>query len=444
MNTNSYNDAIDTRIVFRIYAAMAWLAGGVLLLVGPYFFPLELVGFPRAGGLVARITGAVLIGAGCFAWPLSTVDDPEARRRALGWWAAGHLQVLSMTAVGVMGRVGEPGPGIQVALGALLTATLLLWHFNRTADGVPLSGLPSHTSLLGDPAQASVLRLRSTYEEQIRAAAGQEERNRLARDLHDSVKQQIFAIQTSAATAQARFASDPSGASAALEQVRDSAREAMAEMEAMLDQLRAAPLENVGLVEALKKQCEALRFRTGAEVGVTIGELPPSSSLPPGAQAVVFRVAQEALANIGRHARPTRVTVTLDSTDRSVQLRIDDNGVGFDPGQLGVGMGLGNMRSRAASVGGTLAVTTQPGNGTLVRLSVPRAAPETDDIGYYRRRVVSSSILFILWTALTVWMAFGQSSATLVWNLPADAFMAVLFGRAILAYVRVRRQLEMK
>ncbi len=444
MNANTYADAIDSRIVFKVYAALAWLAGGVLLLAGPYFFPLELAGLPRAGGLIARIAGAIVIAAGCFAWPFSTVDDPEARRRALGWWAAGHLQVLSMVAVGVIGRIGEPGAGVQVALGALLTAALLLWHFNRTADGLPPSGLPSHTPLLGDPDQASVQRLRSTYEEQIRAAAGQEERNRLARDLHDSVKQQIFAIQTSAATAQARFASDPSGASGAIEQVRESAREAMAEMEAMLDQLRAAPLENVGLVEALRKQCEALRFRTGAEVQVTVGELPPSHSLPPGAQEVVFRVAQEALANAGRHARATHVTVTLDSTEHSLQLRIEDDGIGFDAGQAGGGMGLGNMRSRAAAIGGTIAVTTGPGNGTLVRLSVPRAAPETDDIGYYRRRVVVYCLLFIGFVAWATGTAFKQSPTTLMFNLPMTVFFAVLLARASLAYVRVRRQLERK
>ncbi len=444
MTANPYNDVIDTRVVFKAYSAAAWLAGGVLLFAGPYLFPLELAGLPRAGGLVARIAGAIVIAAGCFAWPLAHVDDPETRRRALGWWAAGHLQILSMTAVGVIGRIGEPPPGVQVALGALLTATLLLWHFNRTADGVPLSGLPSHTPLFGEPAQASVQRLRSTYEEQIRAAAGQEERNRLARDLHDSVKQQIFAIQTSAATAQARFASDPSGASGALEQVRESAREAMAEMEAMLDQLRATPLENVGLVEALKKQCEALRFRTGAEVRVTAGELPPSHSLPPGAQDVVFRIAQEALANVGRHARATHVTVTLDSTERSLQLRIEDDGIGFDTGQPGGGMGLGNMRSRAAAIGGTIAVTTEPGKGTLVRLSVPRAAPETDDIGYYRRRVLVWSLLFLGFVAWVVGTAFGQSPTTLMFNVPMAVFLAVLFGRAILGYVRVKRDREMK
>jgi signal transduction histidine kinase len=439
MAANTYNDAIDTRVVFKAYAVISWFGGVLLLIVGPYFFPLALAGYPEADGLVARIAGAAVIAAGCFAWPFVHVDDPDARRQALGWWAAGHLQVLCMTAVGVIGRLGEPGPGAQVALASLFAAALLLWHFNQTADGMPHSGLPNHTPLFGNPGQASVQRLRTTYEEQIRAAAGQEERNRLARDLHDSVKQQIFAIQTSAATAQARFASDPLGASRALAQVRESAHEAMAEMEAMLDQLRAAPLENVGLVEALKKQCEALGFRTGTDVRVVVGELPPSHSLPPGAQEVVLRIAQEALANVGRHARAAHVTVTLESTERSLQLRVEDDGVGFDSGDTGGGMGLGNMRSRAASVGGTLAVTTQPGNGTLMRLSVPRAAPETDDIRYYRRRVLSWGLLFILLAAQTVFNVFGRSSMTLVWYLPLDLFFAVLFWRAILAFVRVKR-----
>jgi signal transduction histidine kinase len=444
MSANTYSDAIDTRIVFRAYAAVAWLGGVLLLVAGPHFFPLELAGYAGAGGLVVRIVGAIVISAGCFAWPLAHVDDPYARRRALGWWAAGHLQVLSMMAVGVIGRIGEPGPGVQVALGALLTATLLLWHFNQTGDGLPQSGLPSHTPLFGDQGQASIERLRSTYEEQIRAAAGQEERHRLARDLHDSVKQQIFAIQTAAATAQARFTADPLGASGAIEQVRESAREAMAEMEAMLDQLRAAPLENTGLAEALKKQCEALGFRTGADVRFTTGELPPSHSLPPGAQEVVFRVAQEALANVGRHARASHVAVTLDSTGHSLQLRIEDDGVGFDAGQPGGGMGLGNMRSRAASIGGTLAVTTQPGNGTLVRLSLPRAAPETDDIGYYRRRVLFGGVGFVVWIRFTVWAASEQSGMTLVVNVPLTVAYAVLLGRMVVGWVRVRRQREIR
>jgi signal transduction histidine kinase len=444
MAANTFNDAVDTRVVFRAYAFIAWIGGGLLLLFGPYFFPLALAGYPRADGLVVRIAGAAVVAAGCLAFPFTRVEDPNARRYALGWWSAGHLQVLSMVGVGVLGRLGEPGPGAQIALGSLLTAAILFWHFNQTGDGIPHGGLPSHTPLFGDPAQASVQRLRSTYEEQIRLAASQEERNRLARDLHDSVKQQIFAIQTSAATAQARFSADQAGAGEALRQVRESAREAMAEMEAMLDQLRAAPLENIGLVEAVKKQCDALRFRTGAEVTFTAGSLPPSHSLPPGAQEVVLRVAQEALANVGRHARATHVAVTLDSTERSLQLRVEDDGVGFDAGKSSSGMGLDNMRSRAASTGGTLALTTRPGSGTLLRLSIPRAAPETDDIGYYRRRVVFGCLNFVCWTAFAAWRALGQSTMTLVWYLPCDAFFAVLLARAALAYSRVRRQQEVR
>lgn len=103
--------------------------------------------------------------------------------------------------------------------------------------------------------------VRSRDEQRIRDAAAQEERNRLARDLHDAIKQQIFAIQTSAATAETRFDADPAGAREAVAHVRQSAREAMAEMEAMLDHLRVVPLENAGLVEAIRKQAEARAAR---------------------------------------------------------------------------------------------------------------------------------------------------------------------------------------
>jgi signal transduction histidine kinase len=444
MNTNSYNDAIDTRIVFRAYALIAWLVGIFLLGFGRHLFPLELVGFPNGDGFVVRIVGSAVVAAGCFAQAFTLVDDPDVRRRVLGWWATGHAQVLLMVVIQVVEVIGEPGPGAGFALATLLTVTILLHHFWWRADGIPHAGLPNHTPLFGAPEQASVQRLRSAYEEQIRAAGGQEERNRLARDLHDSVKQQIFAIQTAAATAQARFAEDRAGAGEAIQQIRESAREAMSEMEAMLDQLRAAPLENVGLIEALKKQCEALQFRTGAEVRFTAGELPPSHSLPPGAQEVVFRIAQEALANVGRHARASHVSVTLDSTEHSLQLRVEDDGVGFDAGRSQGGMGLGNMRSRAASVGGTLAVTTQPGNGTLVRLSFPRAAPATDDIGYYRRRVLFGGLGFILWIFFTVWVASNQSRMALIVNVPFAVVYAVILARMVAAWVRVRRQLEMQ
>ena len=145
-------------------------------------------------------------------------------------------------------------------------------------------------------------RSRDRYEQQIRDAGAQQERNRLARDLHDSIKQQIFVIQTAAATAQTRFDNDRDGAASAIDQIRSSARDAMTEMEAMMDQLRSIPLENASLIEALKKQCDALGHRTGAKVEFKLDDLPPSQTFAPGAHQAIFRVAQEAL----RQHRETR------------------------------------------------------------------------------------------------------------------------------------------
>lgn len=98
-------------------------------------------------------------------------------------------------------------------------------------------------SMLVDVESGAMDALRSQYEEHIQQAARQEERTRLARDLHDAVKQQVFVIQTAAATIEARFESDATGAKGALEQVRRAAREAMTEMDAMIEQLQAAPVE---------------------------------------------------------------------------------------------------------------------------------------------------------------------------------------------------------
>jgi signal transduction histidine kinase len=252
----------------------------------------------------------------------------------------------------------------------------------------------------------SAEQLRSQYEQQIREVARQEERNRLARDLHDSIKQQIFVMQTAAATAQARFDEDPAGAKLALDQVRDSAREAVTEMQVMLDQLRAVPLENAGLVESLKKQCEALGFRTGARVDFKLGNLPATEALPPGAHEAILRAAQEALANVGRHARAGSVLVSLGSAHGQVELRIQDDGAGFDPNQSDRGQGIPNMRARAEEFGGRFYLASGLGNGTSVAFSIPYTASETPR-EYVRKAVgwgamVVVSILALAWTKSTV------------------------------------------
>lgn len=225
--------------------------------------------------------------------------------------------------------------------------------------------------------QISALKLQTAVREertrQIYAAAIQEERSRLARDLHDSIKQQLFSISVSAAAVRERWTNDPTGAHAALDDIQQSAQAALVEMNAMLQQLSPTPLAAAGLVEALHEQCQALAFRTGAEVTTAFSELPPVEALPLGAQETLFRVAQEALSNIARHARANRVHVRLERAPEAnaVTLEIRDDGQGFETVKTPSGMGLANIQERATRLNGQVIVQSASGQGTTIRVELP-------------------------------------------------------------------------
>jgi len=215
--------------------------------------------------------------------------------------------------------------------------------------------------------------LQAAWMRQLNDAAVQAERTRLARDLHDSIKQQLFSISVSAAAVRERWEKDAAGARAALDDVQHSAQAALVEMDAMLKQLRPNPLETAGLVEALREQCEALAFRTGAEVTTFFGELPPETQLPPEAHVTIFRMVQEALANVARHARAGRVHVRLETEPAAQVLRLEvrDDGQGFEYATSSGGMGLANMAQRAQSLHGKLEVTSSSDQGTTVHVAIP-------------------------------------------------------------------------
>jgi NarL family two-component system sensor histidine kinase LiaS len=369
MRSYWYPDAIGTRTVFYAYAALACVGGFALASWGGLWFGVDMGGERWAKVALIRVFGTILVGAGLLAIAFAKVEDPSSRRRGLAYFAAAHGVVSLMLYLQVRGPWGE-GLGSRAGY-LLLGVTMVLFWLWFTADKGLGWRVQTITSLFGGTGQPTTEQLRSEYEQQIRRAASQEERARLARDLHDSIKQQIFVIQTSAATVEARLDEDKAGAREALGLVRTAARDAMSEMEAMLDQLRAVPLENAGLIEALKKQCEALGLRTGAEVEFQHESLPSSTALAPGTQDTVFRVAQEALSNIARHARATRVAVYLTAGGGRLHLMIRDNGAGFDLEKQRRGMGIGNMFARAAEIGGALEVDSRPGGGTKVVLSVP-------------------------------------------------------------------------
>jgi signal transduction histidine kinase len=206
-------------------------------------------------------------------------------------------------------------------------------------------------------------------------AAAQEERNRLARDLHDSIKQQLFSINLCVAAVDRRWEEDPAGARQVLQEVRRSLREVLVEMQAMLQQLQPVALASVGLIAALRDQCEALGYRTGAQVTFDPGPPIPDERLPLQAQEHLFRIAQEAFSNIARHARAQTVRVFLEVEEEPengwVRLSIHDDGQGFSTDEPRSGMGLRHLQERARAIHGRLSLSSFPGNGTSVVVEVP-------------------------------------------------------------------------
>ncbi len=440
-------DSIDTRFVLRVYAWIATTIGLVVVAGFPFFLfanraDYDLLGLSWGRVGVMRAAAAVIAAFGFTAIGLSRIDDPVSRRRALYWFSIGHV-VFGVVFLAVSGAMFDEFIPYAFRWTPLTVGIALLYvavtcahapRLSRTFRGLADSA-PGPILVERARPGANVDVLRSQYEQQIRQAARLEERARLARDLHDAVKQQLFAIQTSAATAQARFDSDSAGAQTALEQVRASARDAMKEMEAMIDQLQAAPMENTGLVAALQQHGEALALRTGAVVKVEANSLPPSSSLPPGSQQALFRAAQEAFANIARHARAHHVTVTLGLIGDNLELTIRDDGAGFDPLEVAPGMGTQNMRARVCEVSGVFLLRSHPGRGTTVGFSIPVDTSTSSD---FRKRA-------LLWTAVCVLMVvsftFGDD-----WERPWNAIVAVIaaitVARNIAAWHRVRERGE--
>jgi signal transduction histidine kinase len=215
--------------------------------------------------------------------------------------------------------------------------------------------------------------------QQVITTTAQEERNRLARDLHDSIKQQIFSITMSAAAAKARWEHDLTRVRSILDDIERTAREAQVEMQAMLQQLRPRALENTGLVESLRMQSQALEYRTGASMTVEIGQLPSEEHLPPGLQEVLFRIVQEGFANIARHARASHVWLSLYQQQEFLLLEIGDDGQGFDishiPGSSGSGgMGMPNIHERMRAFHGTVQIWSMPDKGTTLQIAIPLLA----------------------------------------------------------------------
>lgn len=206
---------------------------------------------------------------------------------------------------------------------------------------------------------------------QQRTLAVYEERQRLARDLHDSVTQTLFSISLGLRNARTLALRDGAAAAAALAEQEAAARNALAEMRALLAHLRSpAPEEHeqTDIVQALREHCAALERQ--ASLRVTL-ETPPALILPVGLAQEVLSIAREALHNVFKHAGVGRASCRLACADGWLDLTVEDAGRGFDPQAPAAGLGLAGMRERAAAWGGAVTVTSAPGQGASVHVRLP-------------------------------------------------------------------------
>jgi signal transduction histidine kinase len=226
-------------------------------------------------------------------------------------------------------------------------------------------------AIVSERRRAAVELAESQRREGERAAM---ERQRIARDLHDSVSQSLFSTTLHVRTAQralAREGHDSTGSvGEELSEIGQLTRGALAEMRALIFELRPDALTEEGLVAALTKQASAL----GAREGLVIEVDGPGERLPlrPEVEEQLYRLSQEALANVVKHARASSATVHIAAEDDTVSIEVSDDGRGFDPAAVGrEHFGLRSMRGRVADLGGRLEVTSKPGRGTVLRVQVP-------------------------------------------------------------------------
>ncbi len=219
-----------------------------------------------------------------------------------------------------------------------------------------------------DHNQQLVEELQAT-QKKLQELAVVEERNRLARELHDSVKQQIFAVSMQLGAARALLNEEDQAYSPVIEAER-LARQAGAELTTLIRELRPANLESKPFSEALQEYVTAWSRQNGIIADLRVDGV---LSIPSPGDEILFRVTQEALANVARHSQARNVIVELTNKDKEIILRVEDDGVGFEVGSVEKGVGLDSMRERLEAVGGHLSIHSQKPGGTRVMAAVRRS-----------------------------------------------------------------------
>lgn len=196
------------------------------------------------------------------------------------------------------------------------------------------------------------------------------ERNRLARELHDTLAHTLSAVAVELEAVNSLWDVDSSQAHNLLKRSLAATRIGLTETRRALQALRSSPLQDLGLALAIRQEAEAIAERANLTLDLRIPER--MDNLPPNVEQCVYRVAQEALANVAHHAQAQHVKVSVYQTDKHLTLSVSDDGNGFDPGTIDTAhhLGIRGMQERAEMISGILDIVSKPGQGTTVHLTV--------------------------------------------------------------------------
>ena len=291
------------------------------------------------------------------------LESPESHRtpdirehpRFRGWWPRAHPQMRSFLGVPIVAR-GD------VIAAFYLTDKEGAAQFDGE-DQRLIEMLAAHAAVAIENARLL---------ERSRELSIVEERNRLARELHDSVSQKLFGLVLTAEAASTLLGRSDGAAGEQVARLGELAQEALAELRELIFELRPTSLEDEGLAATLRKQVDMLERVHGHKIELRIAG---AAACAPEHEAEVLRIAQEALNNALRHAEAERIELRMEARDARLIVIVADDGSGFDPDAPGLRsrrLGLTSMEERARALGGSLAVVSAPGEGTTVTLEVPR------------------------------------------------------------------------
>ncbi len=382
--------ADDWHWLWDVYIVGGCLVGMVAVVLlkerAPGNMPLAIAAL--TGIIVCTLTfGRRVIGTKEFTWPAVAFVCLVVGLFVLGVWAA-PAAVAAIPAMYPLVFATMPLPAaLVVSITVTVTPLLLALAVHGTAwPNMPVAVADTLVGVVAAPVIGTVIvrslrqraRLAGLVAELAasraesarlsREAGAAAERERLAREIHDTLAQGFTSIVALAQAVEPELDSDTAAAKRHVELIRTTARENLAEARAMVAELTPSALHEGSLPAAIQRQCDRLSAESGITARIRVdGVLPP---LGMATDVVLLRAAQEAFTNIRKHSHANTVTVGLSPVECGVRLSVADNGIGLADGHAD-GFGLRGMRTRVAQVGGTMWMAPTPGGGTTVTVEVP-------------------------------------------------------------------------